>query len=107
MHDSDFNYRNMYHTDDSNRIDVTTYLVGVGSDVIRKLGLVLGIASWRMESINANKMVDFWFQRLDDVEKRCEPTGGLTWESLESAMRHSTVGLVGTANDIKKQKLGL
>lgn len=77
------------------------------NDVIRKLGIVLGIAPSRMQTIDADKMVRLWFQRLDDVEERCRPTGGLTWESLESAMRHPTVRLDATANDIKKQKLSL
>ena len=60
-----------------------------------------------MQRTNADEMVSLWFQKLDGVDEKCQATGGLTWESLESAMRHPTVGLNGTANDIKRQKLGL
>ena len=74
--------------------------------IIGNLGVVLGIAAWRMRSTTANEMVGLWFQRVDEVDEKCRTNGGLTWESLEGAMRHPTVGLVGTANEIKEQRLG-
>ena len=87
--------------------DITYYLNRVNTDILQKLGVALGIAHSRLQTIQlpsyADDMVALWLLRMDQVMER----GGPTWATLEKAMRHETVGMVGTANDIKRDKLNV
>ena len=75
------------------------------SDILQNLGIALGIAPHRLKNTPshslAGSLVSLWLQRVDRVDKQ----GGPTWHTLEQAMRHMTVGLTGTANDILTKQL--
>ena len=89
----------------ANHLAITGYLVGASSDILQKLGIALGIAHYRLHNIPSQSLADclvsLWLLRVDQVDER----GGPTWHTLEEAMRHSTVGMTGTANDILKERL--
>ena len=86
-------------------LDITCYLCGVNTAILQKLGVALGIAYSRLQNTQsptfAEDMVALWLLRMDQVMER----GGPTWAALEKAMRHETVGMIGIANDIKRDKL--
>ena len=81
--------------------DITKYLFSVNCDILQKLGIALGINHYRLQNTQATEMVSLWLQRVDQVDKY----GGPTWIALEKAMRHDTVGMIGKANDVKKERL--
>ena len=89
----------------ANHLAITGYLVGVNNDILQKLGIALGIAPYRLQNIPSQSLADglvsLWLLRLDQVDER----GGPTWHALEQAMRHKTVGMTGTANDVLKEQL--
>ena len=89
----------------ADHLAITGYLVGVNSDILQNLGIALGIAPHRLQNIQpqtlAGVLVSLWLLRVDQVDER----GGPTWHALEQAMRHKTVGMTGTANDVLKERL--
>ena len=83
-------------------LDIITYLYGVNNDILKNLGLALGISPGRLQNIQSpNDMVGLWLLRVDQVDAM----GGPTWGTLVKAMRHVTVGLNGQANDIERKRL--
>ena len=78
-------------------------------DIIRNLGVALGIARSRLTKIGdgdiINEMVELWLMRVDQVPEKSKDKKLMkcTWEDLVEGMQHPTVNLA--TDQIESEKL--
>ena len=86
-------------------VDVTSYLLNLGSTHIYNLGLTLGLNQPHMKNMMGSQtfrddMIAAWLQREDQVIRRGVPT----WRTLVRALRDRRVNQIGVADKIAADK---
>ena len=91
--------------DDSNHLEIITYLLPLGKTNLCQLGLVLGLTWRKVNTLKnsdtfLNELVNAWLLKEDNVEDRGVPT----WRNLVAALKHVTMGMTGLAREICHDK---
>ena len=92
--------------DDSNHLEIITYLLPLGKTDLCRLGVVLGLTWHKVNTLKnsdsfLDELVNAWLQKEDYVEVTAVPT----WRNLVAALRHVTMGKTGLAREIHRDKL--
>ena len=90
---------------DKDFVEITDYLLDMENKHIYNLGLVLGLARIKVETMKTSDsflddVISAWLRKEDHVKEMGEPS----WTVLIKALKHRRVGQIGIADKIANDK---